>query len=67
MSALSGSTGPENHPIKRALEFEAPGKRDRGALKERWRDVNRSDFKKVRATSEDVQYRTGRATMIKRR
>ncbi|VDP32668.1 unnamed protein product [Heligmosomoides polygyrus] len=38
---------PENHPIRLALDFEAPGKRPRGAPRKRWKDVIKSDLAEI--------------------
>ncbi|PIO67649.1 hypothetical protein TELCIR_10589 [Teladorsagia circumcincta] len=44
---------PQDHPIRRAMDFEAQGKRPRGAPKKRWKDVIKKDLTEVRATAED--------------
>ncbi|VDO25755.1 unnamed protein product [Heligmosomoides polygyrus] len=38
---------PEDHPTRLALDFEAPGKRPRGASRKRWRDVIKRDLAEV--------------------
>ena len=45
---------PQDHPIRTAMDFEAQGKRPRGAPKKRWRDVIKKDLSEVTATVEDA-------------
>ena len=45
---------PEDHPMKKTLEFEAPGKRPRGAPKKSWKGVIRKDLTEIGATPEDA-------------
>ncbi|VDO98379.1 unnamed protein product [Heligmosomoides polygyrus] len=45
---------PENHPVRLALDFEAPGKRPRGASRKRWKDVIKRDLGEVGATTDDA-------------
>ncbi|VDO99512.1 unnamed protein product [Heligmosomoides polygyrus] len=44
---------PEDHPTRLALDFEAPGKRPRGAPRKRWKDVIKRDLAEVGATADD--------------
>ncbi|VDL71988.1 unnamed protein product [Nippostrongylus brasiliensis] len=48
---------PDDHPVRKALEFEVPGKRPRGAPKKKWSDVIKNDLKEVGATLQDAQDR----------
>ncbi|VDP04339.1 unnamed protein product [Heligmosomoides polygyrus] len=45
---------PEDHPTRLALDFEAPGKRPRGAPRKRWKDVIKRDLAEVGATAVDA-------------
>ncbi|VDO66148.1 unnamed protein product [Heligmosomoides polygyrus] len=45
---------PEDHPTRLALDFEAPGKRPRGAPRKRWKDVIKRDLAEVGATADDA-------------
>ncbi|XGW19497.1 hypothetical protein V3C99_003389 [Haemonchus contortus] len=45
---------PQSHPIREAMEFEAQGKRPRGAPKKRWRDVIKKDLAETKVTAEDA-------------
>nr|CDJ90887.1 RNA-directed DNA polymerase (reverse transcriptase) domain containing protein [Haemonchus contortus] len=45
---------PQSHPIRKAMEFEAQGKRPRGAPKKRWRDVIKKDVAEAMVTAEDA-------------
>ncbi|VDP31424.1 unnamed protein product [Heligmosomoides polygyrus] len=45
---------PEDHPTRLALDFEAPGKRPRGAPRRRWKDVIKRDLAEVGATADDA-------------
>ncbi|VDP62654.1 unnamed protein product [Heligmosomoides polygyrus] len=45
---------PEDHPTRLALDFEAPGKRPRGAPRKTWKDVIKRDLAEVGATADDV-------------
>ncbi|VDO91084.1 unnamed protein product [Heligmosomoides polygyrus] len=47
----------EDHPTKLALNFEAPGKRLRGAPRKRWRDVIKRDLAEIGAAPDDALYR----------
>ncbi|PIO65553.1 hypothetical protein TELCIR_12769 [Teladorsagia circumcincta] len=49
---------PQDHPIRTATDFEAQGKRPRGAPKKRWRDVIKKDLTEGRVTAEDALDRT---------
>ncbi|VDP14074.1 unnamed protein product [Heligmosomoides polygyrus] len=44
----------EDHPTKLALNFEVPGKRPRGALRKRWRDVIKRDLAEISAAPDDA-------------
>ncbi|VDO18674.1 unnamed protein product [Heligmosomoides polygyrus] len=44
----------EDHPIRLALDFEAPGKRSRGAPRKRWKDAIKGDLAKVGAAAGDA-------------
>ncbi|VDO42535.1 unnamed protein product [Haemonchus placei] len=45
---------PQSHPIRETMEFEAQGKRPRGTLKTRWRDVIKKDLAEAKVTAEDA-------------
>ncbi|XGW34880.1 hypothetical protein V3C99_018711 [Haemonchus contortus] len=45
---------PQSHPIRKAMEFEAQGKRPRGAPKKSWRDVIKNDLAEDKVTAEDA-------------
>ncbi|VDP34785.1 unnamed protein product [Heligmosomoides polygyrus] len=45
---------PEDHPTRLALDFEAPGKRSRGAPRKRWKAVIKRDLAEVGATADDA-------------
>uniref|UniRef100_A0A7I4Y3C4 Ribosome biogenesis regulatory protein n=1 Tax=Haemonchus contortus TaxID=6289 RepID=A0A7I4Y3C4_HAECO len=45
---------PKSHPIREAMEFEAKGKRPRGAPKKRWRDVIKRDLAEDKVAAEDA-------------
>ncbi|VDO19033.1 unnamed protein product [Heligmosomoides polygyrus] len=45
---------PENHPIRFALDFEAPRVRSRGAPRKRWKDVIKRDLGEVGTTADDA-------------
>ncbi|VDO19197.1 unnamed protein product [Heligmosomoides polygyrus] len=45
---------PEDHPTRLALDFEAPGKRPRGAPRKRWKDVIKRDLAEVGASADDA-------------
>ncbi|VDP40175.1 unnamed protein product [Heligmosomoides polygyrus] len=45
---------PEDHPTRLALDFEAPGKRPRGAPRKRWKDAIKRDLAEVDATADDA-------------
>ncbi|VDP22803.1 unnamed protein product [Heligmosomoides polygyrus] len=47
---------PEDHPTRLALDFEAPGKRPRGAPRKRWRDVIRRDVAEIGAAPDIRRY-----------
>ncbi|VDO87408.1 unnamed protein product [Heligmosomoides polygyrus] len=49
---------PEDHPIRLALNFEASGKRPRGAPRKRWKDVIKRDLAELGATPDDALART---------
>ncbi|PIO76026.1 hypothetical protein TELCIR_01917 [Teladorsagia circumcincta] len=48
--------GPQDHPVRTAVDFGAQGKRPRGAAKERWRE--KKNLTEIRATAEDALDRT---------
>ncbi|VDP24192.1 unnamed protein product [Heligmosomoides polygyrus] len=54
-SSTAVSAGPwvEDHFIRLALGFEAPGKRPRGAPRKRWKDVIKRDLAEVGATTDE--------------
>ncbi|VDO61593.1 unnamed protein product [Heligmosomoides polygyrus] len=45
---------PEDHPTRLALDFDAPGKRPRGAPRKRWKEVIKRDLAEVGATADDA-------------
>ncbi|VDP14967.1 unnamed protein product [Heligmosomoides polygyrus] len=45
---------PEDHPTKLALNFEASGKRPRGAPRKRWKDVIKKDLAEIGAAPDDA-------------
>ncbi|VDO95916.1 unnamed protein product [Heligmosomoides polygyrus] len=44
----------EDHPTKLALNFEAPGKRPRGAPRKRWREVIKRDLAEIGAAPDEA-------------
>ncbi|VDO90250.1 unnamed protein product [Haemonchus placei] len=51
---------PQNHPVGKAMEFEAQGKRPRGAPKKRWWDLIKKDLAEANVMAEDTINRVKR-------